>query len=194
MLTAVCATYPFVLWLPPPHSATLVSSYVGACVLQATAALVEMMGEPMFVLISAGGWVATRALVESGAVVIRCIVTYGALLLLMNSNGTEEALLAFGFGQLAYSISVTGGYALSCSSRVRSAAVPTLRDYGPRRLCSSKSLHSPLLADTMSNFCFHFTFFVVRFHGAVLDQDALGGRRKTEFGTITNQQHHCSLN
>lgn len=82
--------------------------YIGtAVVIFAISAVIELMSEPCFVLSQLRLEFRSRATFESAAIMIRCILTFGFVLLAHKSNA---GIIAFALGQLAYSTVLSGLY------------------------------------------------------------------------------------
>ncbi|KAK9471871.1 Rft protein-domain-containing protein [Dipodascopsis tothii] len=87
--------------------ARAVPYFRSAVMLYGVAAVVELLSEPMFALAQYRLQYRLRAICESAAVAVRCVVTF----LLTVSGGRAAQILPFAVGQLAYAAVLTGAYA-----------------------------------------------------------------------------------
>lgn len=93
------------------HSFFTASYAAWAVQLICLAALIELVSEPYYVLAMQQLRFKSRATAEALAILVRCVVTFSFTLLAKESDGgINGGVLAFAFGQLAYSLISSGLY------------------------------------------------------------------------------------
>ncbi|CAG9951759.1 unnamed protein product [Clonostachys rosea f. rosea IK726] len=110
--------------LNPPHLVTAVWLY-------GLAAMIELLSEPCFVLMQTRLQFGTRALAESSATFLRCIVVFGSAVW-ASRKGLDLGVLPFALGQLCYGVVLVlvylvSGYRLASSIGFSLLPTPAVR-------------------------------------------------------------------
>jgi oligosaccharide translocation protein RFT1 len=129
----------------PATSAALSAEFAHCITLYTLASFIELLSEPLYILLQKQQRVRARVMIDAAAVMVRCGVTFGCM---KYGTATAGGLLAFAYGQLSFaSVIVLGYYAYCCyemwrngSSKKSDAASTDLvvfthpRDLLPQRL------------------------------------------------------------
>ena len=86
------------------------------------ASIVEMLAEPAFALVQVSGDFGVRAQAETTGTVMRCIVTFAAVVY-GDSAGLEAGVLPFAYGQMAYAATVLLTYLFRIGPVIRARSV-----------------------------------------------------------------------
>jgi len=110
-----------------------------ALALYCTSSVLEATAEPAYVAVQVHMLWASRALVEGSAHLARCVLTYT----LLRTRGPALALEAFAWAQVAYAITLAGGFWLG--ALLRGDPLVPWRGHGcpDRRLAGGEGAHGP---------------------------------------------------
>jgi oligosaccharide translocation protein RFT1 len=104
----------WILWRGADAETQQLGGFGTSIVLYGIATVIELLGEPAFIVTQKMLWFKLRAISEGLAVASRCAITYIVTAFLASHGTLEEyGAIPFALGQLAYALVLTGGLSIS---------------------------------------------------------------------------------